>query len=164
MAGAGLTVGAFYAHFRDKDDLLDQAFAEAMTALDELLLAPAHGRVGPDALVEVSAHYLSTVHRDRPEGGCPLPAIASGAAVSESPGLRKLSAGGLAHLVDRVVELSGVTLHRDRALAIAILMVGGQLLARATQGAPLSSQILRAARQAAAELLRPHSPTERTNP
>src|ERR1700675_5069720 len=72
MTAAGLTHGGFYKHFESKDQLVAEACAEAVEVLMGRLTAAASA--GPGAAV---AAYLSTVHRDNPEAGCPLAAIGS---------------------------------------------------------------------------------------
>jgi TetR/AcrR family transcriptional repressor of nem operon len=75
MRGAGLTVGGFYAHFRSKRamdlEVLEQTFDEARARSDARLGDAA----GLDRLERAVAHYLSATHRDRPEDGCPVPAV-----------------------------------------------------------------------------------------
>ena len=68
MNAAGLTHGGFYKHFVSKDQLVAEAFAEALDALIRRLTD-----AGPGA----TATYLSDWHRDNPGEGCPLSAIGS---------------------------------------------------------------------------------------
>ena len=46
----------------------------------------------------------------------------------------------------------------EGAVALAVMMVGGQILARATRGSPMSSKVLVACRHAAKALLENHRP------
>src|SRR5688572_28834100 len=73
MSDAGLTNGAFYAHFDSKDalvkDVVDCTLQEREVALDEAL---EHGMDGVAAAIE---DYLSRRHRDKPEVGCPTAAL-----------------------------------------------------------------------------------------
>ena len=66
MADAGLTNGAFYAHFDSKDDLV------ATTVADQLREQRETYWQQPGAGVEqLVREYLSVRHRDDPEHGCP---------------------------------------------------------------------------------------------
>src|SRR6266702_2212272 len=68
MADAGLTNGAFYAHFASKEDLVATAVADQLREQRESLSAVAPGRAGVEQLVRA---YLSSEHRDHREAGCP---------------------------------------------------------------------------------------------
>lgn len=68
---AGLTSGAFYAHFASKDDLVVNAVAQQLRDLAESLDAMA-GDGGVEQLVRA---YLSIEHRDHPAEGCPSAAL-----------------------------------------------------------------------------------------
>ena len=71
MADAGLTNGAFYAHFESKDDLVATAVAEQLR-LQASSLAP-HRRAAP-----ASSRWCATTcprHRDNPVDGCPSAAL-----------------------------------------------------------------------------------------
>jgi TetR/AcrR family transcriptional repressor of nem operon len=154
MAGARRTVGGFYAHFSSKGELLAAAFDRAMDDIEQVMHAAARGRSGRDAVGDVAATYLSEEHRDRARDGCPLPAVAGGAAASAPRATRQLLARGVTALCERVSDTGGGELHPDRALALAAVMVGGQILARATRGTPLSSRVLEVSRGITRLLLR----------
>src|SRR5438046_8951826 len=72
MADAGLTNGAFYAHFDSKEDLVANAVAEQLRAQRESFSAQPPGRAGLEQIVR---GYLSAQHRDNPEGGCTSAAL-----------------------------------------------------------------------------------------
>src|SRR5215469_17185642 len=63
MADAGLTNGAFYAHFASKDDLVATVVADQLREQREGLTAVAPGRAGVQEFVRA---YLSAWHRDNP--------------------------------------------------------------------------------------------------
>src|SRR5690242_6099724 len=72
MADAGLTNGAFYAHFKSKDDLVANVVADQLRAQAEAFRALSPGRAG---LEEFLRDYLSPQHRDNPGSGCTSAAL-----------------------------------------------------------------------------------------
>src|SRR5437773_7338090 len=72
MADAGLTNGAFYAHFDSKEDLVATAVAEQLREQRERFSVQPPGRAGLEQIVR---GYLSVEHRDNPERGCPSAAL-----------------------------------------------------------------------------------------
>jgi TetR/AcrR family transcriptional repressor of nem operon len=73
MKDAGLTNGAFYAHFASKDDLVAEAIADQLHALQANIVAQAEP--GPAGLEQIVRWYLSAQHRDNPGDGCPNAAL-----------------------------------------------------------------------------------------
>src|SRR5882724_11545328 len=67
MADAGLTNGAFYAHFESKEDLVANALAEQLREQRDSLSA--------QSVEQIVSAYLSIQHRDDREGGCPSAAL-----------------------------------------------------------------------------------------
>src|SRR5690349_8333818 len=72
MTDAGLTNGAFYAHFSSKDDLVASVVADQLSAQVSSFDTRAPGRAG---LEEFLREYLSPQHRDDPGTGCPSAAL-----------------------------------------------------------------------------------------
>jgi AcrR family transcriptional regulator len=72
MADAGLTNGAFYAHFASKDDLVAAAVADQLRGQREQYSTRPPGRAGVELMVR---EYLSAAHRDSPQDGCPSAAL-----------------------------------------------------------------------------------------
>ena len=70
MADAGLTNGAFYAHFDSKEDLVATAVADQLREQRESYWQ--RPGAGVEQLVR---EYLSVRHRDDPEHGCPSAAL-----------------------------------------------------------------------------------------
>src|SRR3989449_8203217 len=75
MAGAGLTHGGFYPHFKSKDDLLTQAISYKFDDAYASFLRHTEGRAPADALSNYIDAYLPTSHRDDRAHSCPLPAL-----------------------------------------------------------------------------------------
>src|ERR1700738_3096540 len=72
MGDAGLTNGAFYAHFKSKSDLVATVVADQLAAQVALLEAlPASS----DAVAGYVRAYLAPEHRDDAGGGCPSAAL-----------------------------------------------------------------------------------------
>jgi TetR/AcrR family transcriptional repressor of nem operon len=143
MAGAGLTVGGFYAHFKSKT-AMDVEIVRSM--LGKL---PSHWLSGFEHLEGLGwtkfaiDKYLAAEHRDA-RVGCPYPAVLS--EVASGPGaIRQALAESLESRVgmfeQHAVPIDGITA-RQRAIATMALTVGGLLLARATKGNPLSDEML----------------------
>jgi TetR/AcrR family transcriptional regulator, transcriptional repressor for nem operon len=72
MADAGLTNGAFYAHFSSKDDLIAYVVADQLDTQAESFRALPPGRAGLEGFLR---EYLSPQHRDNPADGCPSAAL-----------------------------------------------------------------------------------------
>lgn len=142
---AGLTHGGFYGHFADKTALVEEALA---AAFDE-----GRGRLEEVGLEGYLRAYLSRSHRDHPESGCPIPALAAeidhGDAATRSAfaeGVAALVAAIAARLPDADPEARA-----GRAAALAALLVGGLTLARAQAATDLdaSDRLLRSLRRRA---------------
>ncbi|TWC24717.1 TetR family transcriptional regulator [Pseudomonas sp. SJZ085] len=150
MKASGLTHGAFYAHFESKDAL---ACASLERAMDQLALKLDETIAGSDAPKEaVLDLYLSERHRDHPEAGCAISALAI--EVAREPGLRR----SFTHRVARMVASFRSSLpwrrgrsREDQAIGFIATMVGAMVLARAVDDQPLSGRILRAARDSLLE-------------
>src|SRR5690349_2540146 len=159
MADAGLTHGGFYAHFKSKDDLV----REALAAVSERSLktwkaeAEAARESGGDGLEAIIRRYLRTVHRDQPDRGCSVAALAPEVARNK-PEIRAAMAEGAQDLVAVIAaELPssmGPDRARDVAYAIFALMIGTLQLARVIPDEALSDAVLRSGQDAALRLAR----------
>ena len=86
MADAGLTNGAFYAHFPSKDDLVATAVADQLREQRESLSAVAPGRAGVEQYVR---EYLSAGTATTPATAArPPPCSTRSAAAPTPPGRR----------------------------------------------------------------------------
>src|SRR4051812_7028066 len=72
MSDAGLTNGAFYAHFASKEDLVANALADQLRAQRHSFGAQPTDRPGLEAIIRA---YLSPEHRDQCADGCPSAAL-----------------------------------------------------------------------------------------
>lgn len=155
MKRAGLTHGAFYAHFASRDALIVEAmgvmFDDARFASRDLA-----GADDPRAMLRGYVDfYLSRAHRDARERGCPIAAL-SGDLARAAPAARERFGAGVAGLADRLAAaLGGIGAADPAGEASALLaqMVGAVLLARAVSGevaGEASDAILRHTRAAIA--------------
>jgi TetR/AcrR family transcriptional regulator, transcriptional repressor for nem operon len=76
MRDTGLTHGGFYKHFGSKDDLLLESLSEAFRDIADKLVHAAEKADGEAPWKAIVKTYLSLEYCDRPERGCPLPALA----------------------------------------------------------------------------------------
>jgi len=133
MKEAGLTHGGFYRHFEGKDDLIAAALANAF---DELL-RPVEERIekggAAEAVASYRKNYLSDVHVERPEIGCPAAALAGDIARGGEPLKRAFGAG-----VDRMIEALAAgrpgpeDRRRRQAARDCAMLVGAIVIARAS--------------------------------
>ena len=150
MRRAGLTHGGFYAHFRDKTELVAEActaaFEAAVPNLDRIAVAPtraARARLLIDS-------YLAPRHRDNRGSGCVIVAVGADAARLRGPVRDGYSRAFTRHL-DRLgtaLRLSrDPEKNRDRVTHLMSSLVGALLFARATDDAARSDAILRSMRR-----------------
>lgn len=147
MRDAGLTNGAFYAHFASKADLVAEVVATQLRAQLERIEGLAPGREGVAQLVDA---YLSPAHRDDVAGGCPLAAL--GDEVARDEATRAASTAGVLAIADALgARLGGAP--RARVLAAYAAMVGTLQLARSLTDADLSDEVLAEGRRTVGSLL-----------
>jgi TetR/AcrR family transcriptional regulator, transcriptional repressor for nem operon len=140
MKAAGLTHGGFYKHFESKDQLVEEACAEAVEALIERVTAAGSG---------AGATYLSTWHKDNPAAGCPLAAIGSELGRSDEK-TRAVATDGFLKLVDVMAGQLGNAKPADarrKALVAVSTMIGALTMSRMVTDPDLSEEILKEAKK-----------------
>jgi AcrR family transcriptional regulator len=141
MADAGLTNGAFYAHFASKDDLVATAVADQLQVQWQSLSSLEPGRAGVEQLVR---QYLSPWHRDHPEEGCPSAALLD--EISRCPdATRQAYTDGVLAVIDEIA--AHLAPHdpqsaRAKTLSIYAGMAGTLQLSRALADRQLSDAVL----------------------
>ena len=152
MADAGLTNGAFYAHFASKDDLVATALADQLREQRASLSERAHGRAGLEQYVR---DYLSAGHRDNPSDGCPSAALLDEIGRSTGATKQAYTDGLLAVIDDVAARLAPGDPPRARAktLSVFALMAGTLQLSRALADPQLADEVLEQGLQNALTLL-----------
>jgi len=152
MADAGLTNGAFYAHFESKEDLVATAIADQLQNQDAAINTMPPGREGVEAFVR---EYLSIHHRDNPADGCPSAALLDEIARSSDATKQAYTDGMLAVINDAALRLNprDPASVRTQALSVFALMVGTMQLSRALSDRALADQVIEQGLQNALSLL-----------
>lgn len=147
MADAGLTNGAFYAHFDSKEDLVATTVADQLREQRE-----SYSAQSPEEIVR---GYLSTQHRDDIEGGCPSAALLDEIARSSDAVKRAYTDGQLAIIDDVAARLApdDPQSARVQTLSVFALMVGTLQVSRALADRRLADDVLEQGIQNALALL-----------
>src|SRR5688572_9412540 len=152
MSDAGLTNGAFYAHFSSKEELVANVLAEQLRAQRHSLDAQAPDRVGLEAFIR---SYLSPEHRDQCADGCPSAALLD--EIARRPAAtRQVFTDELMGVIDDIasrLDPTDAETARTDALTIFGMMVGALQLARALTDHDLSDQLLARVVETAVKLL-----------
>jgi TetR/AcrR family transcriptional regulator, transcriptional repressor for nem operon len=141
MKDAGLTNGAFYAHFASKEDLVATAVSEQLRDQREWLNAIAPGRAGVEQMVR---EYLSPQHRDNPEEGCPSAALLDEITRCADSTKQVYTDSVLAFIDDIAARLAphDPQSARTKTLSVYALMVGTLQLSRALADRQLADELL----------------------
>src|SRR5437773_8257584 len=147
MADAGLTNGAFYAHFDSKEDLVASTVADQLREQRE--------RYGGQSLEEIVRGYLSIQHRDDTDGGCPSAALLDEIARSADSVKRAYTNGLVAIIDDAAARLApgDPQSARVQTFGVFALMVGTLQVSRALADRRLADDVLEQGIQNALALL-----------
>jgi AcrR family transcriptional regulator len=152
MSDAGLTNGAFYAHFSSKEDLVANVLAEQLRAQRQSIEAEPADRAGLEAFVR---SYLSPEHRDQFAEGCPSAALLD--EIARRPAdTRDVFTEEVMGVIDDIasrLDRSDLAGARVDALTVFGLMVGTLQLARTLTDRELSDRVLARAVETALRLL-----------
>ena len=141
MADAGLTNGAFYAHFASKEDLVATAVAEQLREQSANFSAQAPGRAGLEQIVR---RYLSVQHRDNPDDGCPSAALLDEIGRCSDAVQRAYTDGLLVIIDDIAARLApdDPQSARVKTLSVFAMMAGTLQLSRALADRQLADKVL----------------------
>lgn len=154
MADAGLTHGAFYSHFQNKDELARAALSHALDGNRKNWLGKPKKEGWGQKLKRLARNYLTPAHRKGLKESCALASLSSEAGradddfrwVYEQELLKTLSG-----LCENEFDQADPE-RAEEALAFMALMVGSISLSRAVHSKALSDQILKAGQNAAEQL------------
>jgi TetR/AcrR family transcriptional repressor of nem operon len=151
MADAGLTHGGFYAHFASKEELVREATAVALLGAKSLGVLE---KSGVEAFIR---SYLRKAHRDMPEQGCALAALAPEMARQGDETRADFTArlnSILASISEKLPERMSLRTRWKTAVGILGVLVGTLQLARIVRNTELSDQILESGIKAALQIMR----------
>ena len=141
MADAGLTNGAFYAHFASKEDLVTIAVADQLRQQLEHFRSAGVDRESVEQLIR---EYLSVGHRDDTEHGCPSAALLDEIGrCSETT--RSAYTKGVRGLVDQIASMlapDDPESARGQTLSLFALLIGTLQLSRALADGRLADEVL----------------------
>jgi AcrR family transcriptional regulator len=136
MADAGLTNGAFYAHFDSKEDLVANALAAQLREQRQSFRAM--------PVEQIVRAYLSIEHRDKPEDGCPSAALLDEIGRS-TDATKRAYTDGLLGVIDDIAERlepDDPRSARVKTLSVFALMVGTLEVSRALADRQLADEVL----------------------
>ena len=152
-AAAGVTSGAFYAHFSNKEDLLKEV-------IYTYLGAPyvQEDREGVDArkkqLKEFLKVYLTLDHCSSPEKGCVMPTLSADVSRA-SMGVRKVYQDRMVNLVEKISKVvhGSPAKKRKQAWSVLAMMIGAVTIGRALPDSANAEHLMDAALENALALL-----------
>jgi TetR/AcrR family transcriptional repressor of nem operon len=148
MAEVGLTHGGFYAHFPNKQALVAAAVEEAFGQSRRRFARITDGMTPDAALTTFVDAYVSADHRNNPQRGCPISALA-GDLPRQGPLVREAFDIGVANLIARLeawLPEADPAARRSLASSLMSEMAGAVALARAVSDEALAEQLLDASR------------------
>ncbi len=147
MKEAGLTHGAFYAHFPSREAMLAEAASRACAESAAAAAGVIESVPSEQALAFMLRSYLSPEHVAQVELGCPLAALGS-ETPRQAPEVRRVTTRHVKEMIDFVARQSpdwGKPEAHERALVTVATMVGTLMLARAVDEPALSASLCEAA-------------------
>jgi AcrR family transcriptional regulator len=141
MSDAGLTNGAFYAHFASKDELVATVVSHELAVQIERYGALEPGRAGLEAFIR---WYLSPEHRDQRGTGCPSAALLDEIGRCEDEARQAYTEGARTIVEEIAARLAPADPASARGTAIGLftMLVGSLQLARALADPTFSDEVL----------------------
>jgi AcrR family transcriptional regulator len=147
---AGVTSGAFYAHFGSKDGAFEAALK---TGLDEVIesIPNFQTNFGSDWVGAFADYYLGETHRNDLACGCAMTTLSPEVARAD-PEVHMVyeeKMNRIVHLIAGGLEGSSKEVRHARAWAVLSTLIGGLTLSRAVANPDIANSIATAARTAA---------------
>ena len=152
MSGAGLTNGAFYAHFSSKNEMVEKCIERTTDEQWKQF----EKQIASGRLLDIIRAYLSEQHRDQPASGCPSAALLPEISRQE-PSTRHVYTQSMERLLNAVEkqlpDMPKGPKAREIAIGTVVLLIGTLQLSRAVDDPSLSDDILAAGTHVASTLI-----------
>jgi TetR/AcrR family transcriptional regulator, transcriptional repressor for nem operon len=150
-ASAGVTSGAFYSNFSNKEALLEEVIE---TCLGEPFIDSESGSPAErqDRLKEWLTMYISADHRADPASGCVMPTLSADVARS-NPQIRAAYKRRILALVRKMSNVLDGPDREKRAWSIIAMMIGAIAISRAMPDGKEADQVLDAVLQTTVALI-----------
>jgi TetR/AcrR family transcriptional repressor of nem operon len=142
MQAAGMTRGAFYAHFDSKIQLYEEAIYCAGTA------AAQHFSEGVNSLDSIIDNYLSEEHLASSDIRCPMSCLVSDVAHDDAR-VKGIYTNLLKGFTKHLGQLAQGKHNEETQLLQSIILIGGMAVARSVTDEKLSKKILMVCAKAA---------------
>ena len=144
MAGADLTPGGFYRHFKSKDQLIAEAICTAFDRLVDMFEAETKGKSPAEAVERIAWLYLHQSQREGKPYLCPLATLGAEFIHADAQ-VREAATTGYQYLIQLLAKFyPGLTESEALANASGIVstLVGAATLAGIAPDAATSNEIL----------------------
>lgn len=142
MQAAGMTRGAFYAHFSSKSELYEEAIVCAGTE------AAKRFSTNISSLDELINNYLSPQHFSSTTVCCPLPCLVSDMA-HENEQVKKTYTKMYKKFTSHLGAIDEHSYDAEELILKSVLLIGGMAIARSVTDEALSKEILKVCSKAA---------------
>lgn len=152
MQDAGMTRGAFYAHFSSKEDLYKEAISAA--AVNSQLVKAKQSNFSDKEWIEhLLSGYLSKNHIESKNTPCPLAFLTTDIAVRK-PEIRDTYTNIYKNMNKRIMGYTKTYSDCDeqKMLAVTAMIIGGVSIARALNDDALTEQLLESCKMYTLEL------------